>query len=111
MQVCRLRCSSVVRPDNEIKTECLFASHHGEIQHLQITHTQGLLFDEMDINSMLIVAISDDSFTNTLGLTSQFGYAISLEDDEWNVNNVHCGSSRCHRIPSSVKETEIHAMI
>lgn len=54
--------------------------------HLKKTDTDGLIFQNLDINTVLIVMFTDACFANTTELRSQLGFVIVMADETGKCN-------------------------
>lgn len=81
------------------------------IQTLLETREHGLVFPEMDLETMYIAAYGDASLAGNDDLTSQMGGIICLLDDKGHCAPLHWYSKKCPRVVSSILAGETIACV
>jgi hypothetical protein len=84
-------------------------SFNAVLANLRKTADRKLLFQNLDINPVRIVAYSDASFANSADLSSQLGFAIFLSDASRKCNGINYRSYKSRRVTRSVLGSEILA--
>jgi hypothetical protein len=84
-------------------------SFNAVLVNLRKTADRKLLFQNLDINPVRIVAYSDASFANSADLSSQLGFATFLSDASRKCNVINYRSYKSRRVTRSVLGGEILA--
>lgn len=79
-----------------------FNSLRRELCHLKETIEIGLDLVTVDIASVLMAVLWDETFANAVGMKKHQGLVILLTDEQKQANTAHYGSTRRHRVSWSV---------
>lgn len=106
-------CTTVqlIAHGNRAVEDAKFILLRKEIDNMKETIYVSLDFVKLDLGSVRVAVLPDVSFANATGMESQQGLVILTADGLGIDNNVHYGSSRCHRLTRSVMAVEAHALV
>jgi hypothetical protein len=79
------------------------------IKALRKTGERKLIFQNLELETLRIVAYSDASFANNDDLTSQLGFIVFLTDGTGRCNLVHASSHKCRRVTRLILGGEVLA--
>lgn len=75
------------------------------------TKSHGLTYRKIDLDTVLLVLMTDSSFANTKGLKPKLVFVTLMAEDKLNANLAHSGSMRCHSATRSVMASDLHVLI
>lgn len=101
----------LIEPGCQQKSEGEYKTMKTLILHIQKTAETGHKLKRLDIHTLHIVFLTDESFANTCGMRIKLGYSILMNYGNGTSNLVHSGSNRCRSVTRSVMGSELNELI
>lgn len=101
----------LIAPGNYPVSDAKFTILKNTIRQMHETKETGLTCQSLDLTTLRLTLITDESFVNARNDESQLGYLILMSDDIAQSKIVHYSSVRCRTVTRSIMASEIHAMV